>query len=142
MCECKSQGAVSAHGEAGNASGFAVANDAVVGFDVGNELGEEEITVAVAVVGGVDEKAATAIGRDHDEVTDLVLLAKIFDQPPAAAAQHGLLVLAEAVKKIKRWVLLVCVGLVTWRQHHAIADFAVEDVAGQSGAVGAALGKC
>jgi hypothetical protein len=139
MCERKAQSAVSAHGKTGDAAMAAVMKHSKMSFDVGQEFREKEVAITIATGGVVDEKAATTLRRNHKEVADFVLLAKIFDQTPTATAEKRLLVFAQAVKKIERRVLSVFVSFVTGRQHHTVAHSAMQDLAIHAAAVDSAL---
>jgi len=109
MGEGRPQCAVATHGESGDSPGLAVANESIMRLDIRNEFAEEKVAIAVASVGGVYEEAGVTFRRDHNKIADLVLLAKVFDESPAAAAQKSLFVLAQAVKKIERRKFLVWV---------------------------------
>ncbi len=146
MSKGEAKCAVSPHGNSSNRSCLALTTNAVGGFDVRNEFLQKEIVVANFTVRGVYVKAGLRVGCDDQKITDLVLLAEIFDQVPSTAFEQSLLVLAKPVQKIQHCVMLtrmVCGrGVVTgWKQHAVVNGFS-EDATFQGIAIDAALRRC
>jgi len=141
MRKGKSQRAITAHGKSGYASRFPVANHVEVRFYVRQELGEKKIAVTIMPVSRIYEETASPLRRDHQEISDLVLLPEIFDQSPTAGSQKGLLVFAQSVQKIQDGVFLAGFFLVAGREHHAIMNATMQDVALKGAAIDPALAQ-
>ena len=78
---------------------------AVFAFDERDEFLQKKIAVAHRAVGRIDIEGSAAFGSGNQELSDLVLPAKIVEQSPSAAVKEGSLVVAEAVQKIKYWIV-------------------------------------
>jgi len=91
----------------------------------------------------VDIKSPPAFGRDNKKVAHLVLIAQVIEQGPAAAVEKRLLVVAKAVQKIKYGItflrMLRSARIVPCGQVNAVVDDLLEDMAGESVAIDAAL---
>ena len=138
--EGEAERSVAAHGDAGNAAMAAVAKNAVVRLDVGQEFADEEILVADAGVARVDVKGAAGAGRDDQELGDFLLLVQILDHIQAAAGDELLGVAAQAVKEVEDGIAAGFVGIVGGRKNHAVGNGVAEDLAGGVATFGAALG--
>src|SRR5271156_331146 len=97
----KPERAVSTHRDTADGSCRALPANRVMGLDIRNELANKEIAVAHAAIGRVDVETAPAFGRDDQEIGDLSLLAKIFDQFRSTALEQSLFVIAEPVQEIE-----------------------------------------
>src|SRR5450432_3438431 len=64
MSKSKPQRTVATHGKPGYSAMFAVAKDPVMSLNVRQKLRKKKVTVALAPVGGIDEKTAPAL-RSH-----------------------------------------------------------------------------
>ena len=115
--------------------------DAIFAFDVRNELLKEKIAVAELIAGRVDIETALAFRRHHQKVCDLVLAPQVLDHAPSPGAEQCLLVLSQAVKEVKHRIApwRGTLGVIVWRQLHAVVDRLFEDAAVDDAAVGAAL---
>src|SRR3954470_20348356 len=105
MSERETQCAVSAHRNAADGAVFPILANTVFFLDGRHELAQEEIRVQDLLVGRVDIERRLSFGRNDKEVTDLVLLAEIFDQIPSAGLEKRLLIVAQAMQVIKNRIL-------------------------------------
>ncbi len=107
-------------------------SDAIFLLNVGHELAQEEVAVALAAIGRVDVEAGEAFGRDDQKVANFSLRAQVFNQSPSPAAGERLLVVAEPMQvvedreslRLSGGVLLVIVS----GNLHAVVHVALEDV--------------
>ena len=116
----------------------------VPALDVGYEFLQKEIAVAERVIRRVDIETSASIGRDHQKVVDLTLPAQILDQAPSPGAEQCLLVLPEAMQKVKHRIaaLLRVIGVIVGRKLDAVVNGLFQDAAVYSVAIGAALRTC
>ena len=136
MTKRQMQGAVAAHGHAGDSTTAAAFFRAVMRIDEGHHFLNQKILVGAFSVARIDEEGAIAIGRDDQKFTDLHLFPQILREIEAAGVDHGLLVLAEAVQEIQHRVAARPVVVVAGRQQNAVLDFAVEKLAGHGATLG------
>src|SRR6185437_4518517 len=131
--------AVSTHRQSRNAARLTAANYAELRFNLRHEFGEEEVAVALLAVGGVDKERGASFNRNDQEIANGVVLAQVFDQTPPAAQHERLLVLPEPVEEIENRIFTVVLSLVARRQHRAVADGPLQDLAVHAAAVDTAL---
>src|SRR5581483_5338766 len=113
---------------------MAIAEHAKAAFDIGKELGQKEVAIAIASARGVNEERSPAFRGDDQKVADLLLPAEVFDQAPATAAEQHLLVLSQAVEEVERRIFPALLLFVAGRQHYAIAHRASQNAAVQDAA--------
>src|SRR5271165_939281 len=145
MCKREPERAVASHRNSTDGTTRLSGLNAVLALDVRDELLQKKIVVANRAVGRVDVEAATAFRRDDQKVAHLVLAAKIVEQSPAPAVEQSLLVIAEAVQKIKHriapLVMLRPARVIACRQIDAVMNNLLQDAAFQSAAIDPALGR-
>lgn len=143
MAERKAKGTVATHRNAADRSILTTTTDPVSVFNRGNELLQKEIAVAHRSIRGIDIETASAFRSNDQKIADLMLLAKVIEQRPSATIEEGLLVVAEAVKKVKHGIalrrLLGCACVITGGQIDAVVNRMVENFAVQCVAIDPAL---
>jgi hypothetical protein len=138
MSEGEMEGAVAAHGNAGNGAIGAAGTDAVAVFDERKKFPQEEGFVADFAVAGVDIEASPAGGSGDEEFLEAAFFAEILDEVPAAGVEKCLLVVAESVEEIENGEAARFVGIKAGRQKDAVRNRARKDFAGDGVAFGAA----
>src|SRR5437667_2957220 len=106
MGECEPQGAISSHRKASHSSRLSVADDVILRLDVGQELGKQEIVVAVLTICRVDEETSSPLGCYQQKIADSLFPAEVLDQSPAATAQQRLFSLSQPMQKVKHRIFL------------------------------------
>jgi hypothetical protein len=121
----------------------AASDDSVFRFDQRNKLLEKKVAIPNSPVCRVHVESASALGSDDEKLPDFVLLIEVVKQSPPTAVEESLLVVAEAVQKIKDWIalrgMLRRTRIVARGKVHAIVNLELQDAAIQSIAVDAAL---
>src|SRR4029077_18069562 len=114
--------AVSTHGHAGDALAQAPRTNAILALDERHEFLEKEVAVAdlASISSRIDVKAAPTLRSDDEEVADLALLAKIFNQLPGAGVDERLLVVAETMEEVEDGMFFCRLSVVPRRQQHAV----------------------
>src|SRR5438105_2648414 len=112
MSEGEAKRSIPAHRQAGDSARLAHTNHAELRFDLRNKFRKEEVAVAISAIGGVDEECAPAFSRDDYKLANRMVLAQVLDQPPASSEHQRLLILTEAVQKIKNWIFPVALSFV------------------------------
>ena len=102
--EGKPERSVASHGNAGNGASLSPGQGPVLAFDVGHELAQKEVAVALRSVGRIDIEARAPFRSDDQEVTNLAMFPQVFDQRPASAARERLLVVAQPVQVVEHRV--------------------------------------
>src|SRR5580658_2307991 len=127
MQEGQAQRAITAHGNSADSPFGTIACGSVAMLDEGDELPQKEIFVARMAIMGIDIEAGFARRRYDQEFAYLVTLPEIFDQVPASGTDEGLLVVAEAMKKIQDRKDTSFIGVVARRQKRAVGNLLAED---------------
>src|ERR1700674_4850299 len=79
MTKAEMQRAVPAHGNSGNATGSAPGLRAIALFDLGKKFPEKKILVTKAAITRIDVEAGASIGRNDEEITELMALTEVLD---------------------------------------------------------------
>src|ERR1700721_1715631 len=143
MGEGDPQCSIAAHGNAADRAARAPRKNAVGTFDVRHELLQKKIAVAHRAIRRVDVKASSAFRRNDEKISQLVLVTQIVEQGPSATVEQRLLVVAEAVQKIKHRIALRRIsrraGIVSRWQVDTVVNRLLENSAVQRVAIDAAL---
>ncbi len=116
--------------------------NAIVAFDVWNELTNDEIFVAHLAVARIDVESAVAIGRRDQELANCLLVTQILYQIHDAGLNQGLLVVADTMQKIKDWVDGGFIRVVVRGKDHAVPNRVPENLARNRTAFCAAGARC
>ncbi len=139
MRECEPQRAKAAHRKTSHSSGSAVTDDVILRLDVRQELGKQEIVVAILTICRVDEETSSPFGCNQQKIADFLFPAEVLDQSPAATAQQRLFSLAQPVQKIKHRIFLAALLFITRREHDAIPHRPMQNAALEAAAINPAL---
>jgi len=88
------EGAIAAHGNAGDGAIGAASAHAITGFDERQKLAQQKILVADFAVARVDVEAGFSRGSDDEEILEASFFAEVFDKIPGARVDEGLFVVA------------------------------------------------
>jgi hypothetical protein len=138
MSEGEMEGAIAAHGDAGDGAIGAAGAGAVAAFDERKKFLQKKILVTNFAITRVDVKAGFARGSGDEEILEAAFFAEVFDEVPDARAEEGLLVVAEAVEEIEDGKAARFVGVKAGRKKNAIRNGTRKDFAGNGVAFGAA----
>ncbi len=138
MSEGEMEGAVAAHGNAGNRAIGAAGTEAVAAFDERKKFLQEEGLVADFAVAGIDVEASPARGSGDEEFLEAAFFAEILDEVPAAGVEKCLLVVAESVEEIENGEAARFVGVKAGWQKNAIRNRVSKNFAGNGVALCAA----
>lgn len=103
---------------------------------------QKKVAVTNSPVGGVDVETAFRFRGNDEKISDLILLAKVFDQIPSPRLEQSLLILAQAVQVIQNGIALCRMTdcrIIAGRQQHTIMNGLPEDMTVQSITVDPAL---
>ena len=125
MLEGQHERAPAAHRDALNRAAIARAYGAIGLFDVRNQVLNDGVFIAHAVL-GIQIKTVAAGGRDDDELADQSLLAQAGNLGRNAAPFKLAFVAEHAMQEIEHRVAPLRIRLVRRRQHHGIFQVLAE----------------
>jgi hypothetical protein len=129
MTEGEMHRAVSAHGNSGDAARGSPGPGAVASLDQRQKFPEKEILITTVAVAGIYVKAGTPVRCDDQKVAEVMAFPKVLDEIETAGMDEHLLVVTEAVKKVKDGIAARLFCVVAGWQEYAVSDGMPQDFA-------------